>query len=83
MTVAASPPIAAGSFWHARRADARAMLRETPTPLLLSDLADCRADLAQPIPPPWWFDAVIRAGQIRAALRERGQNKILPGEGVR
>lgn len=46
-----TPPAPAGSFWYARRADARAMLRETPTPVLLSDLAAHRADLAQPVPP--------------------------------
>ena len=69
-----TPPAPADSFWHARRADARAILRGTPTSLLLSDLADLRADSARPIPPLWWLDAVIQAGRIRAALRERKEN---------
>ena len=56
-----------------RRADARADLRDVATPVLLADLADCRADLAQPLPPPWWLDTAIRAGRVRAELRRRGE----------
>ena len=60
------------------RADARRDLRDTTTAVLLSDLADCRRDLAPTradgrprIPPPWWPLSAVRAGMIRRALHER------------
>lgn len=57
-----------------RRADDRADVRETPTVVLLADLADHRADLARRLPPLWWPVAASRAGRIRAVLRERGED---------